>query len=149
MDEIDDPRITTFGRLVEAYALLGQGVDRELSEEVALPLLWYGVLLHIGRSPEGQRAMHELVNATAFTNGGVTRLVDRIERAGYVERRRCTTDRRVLYVRLTEIGWEVLRRATAVHLRGIQQHLVDVLGSEGVTALDRLLARLVEANTPA
>ena len=141
---IDDQRITTFGRLIEAHALLTKRLDQELSEAVGLPLLWYGVLLHLGRTPEGLRPMHELINATAFTSGGVTRLVDRMERAGYVVRTLCPSDRRVHYVGLTTSGRELLDRATVVHLRGIQEHLVDVLGTE-LDALDTLLLRLREA----
>lgn len=141
---IDDPRITSFGRLVEAHARLTDVLDKELQEAVGLPLLWYGVLLHVGRSPEGRRPMGELVDATAFTSGGVTRLVDRMERAGYVVRHPCPTDRRVQYVCLTDRGKDMLERATEVHLRGIQEHLVDVLGEDRVAELAGLLANLVQ-----
>jgi DNA-binding MarR family transcriptional regulator len=110
-----------------------------------LPLLWYGVLLHLGRSPGGFRPMGELVNATAFTSGGVTRLVDRIEQAGYVERRPCPDDRRVTYVGLTARGWDMLERASAVHVRGIQEHIMDALDEERVTQLDTILATLVQS----
>ncbi len=140
---IDDERITTFGRLVEAHAKLTHLLNEELEAAVGLPLLWYGVLLHVGRSPEGYRPMSELVNATAFTSGGVTRLVDRMERAGYVERRPCPTDRRVQYVGLTDRGRAMLERATEVHLRGIQEHVMDVLEAEEVAELDATLAKLV------
>ncbi|HWE60774.1 MAG TPA: MarR family transcriptional regulator [Chloroflexota bacterium] len=140
---IDDERITTFGRLIEAHALLTKRLDDELEAAVGLPLLWYGVLLIIGRTPNGFRPMHELINATAFTSGGVTRLVDRMEQAGYVERRPCPTDRRVHYVGLTARGCEMLARATEVHLRGIQQHIMAVLAPAEVAQLDALLARLV------
>ena len=143
---IDDERITTFGRLVEAFASLSKRLDDEMEAAVGLSLRWYGVLLHVGRSPGGVRPMHELVNATAFTSGGVTRLVDRMEAAGYVERRPCPTDRRVHYVGLTEQGREMLERATAVHLRGIQEHLMDVLSPAEVAGLDASLARLVAAS---
>ena len=101
---IDDPRITSFGRLVEAHAVLWQVLDQELEAGVGVPLIWYGVLLHIGRSPGGVRPISELIAATAFTSGGVTRLVDRMERAGYVQRRPCPSDRRVVYVGLTDRG---------------------------------------------
>lgn len=140
---IEDRRITTFGRLVEAYALLRHRLDDEMQAEVGLPLLWYGVLLHVGRSPHGVRPMRELTDATAFTSGGVTRLVDRMEAAGYVERRPCPTDRRVQYVGLTEKGREMLERASQVHLRGIQEHMLDRLSSGEVEKLDRLLCKLV------
>src|SRR5438309_5977226 len=108
---IDDPRITFFGRLFEAHARLTHLLNAELEAAVGIPLSWYGVLLLVGRSPEGVRPIGELINATAFTSGGVTRLVDRMERAGYVERSPCPSDRRVQYVGLTEAGWNLLERA--------------------------------------
>jgi DNA-binding MarR family transcriptional regulator len=140
---IDDGRITTFGRLVEAHAVLWHRLDRELQEAMGLSLLWYGVLLHLGRSPGGFRPMGELIGATAFTSGGVTRLVDRMEQSGLVERRPCPGDRRVHYVGLTERGRETLERATEVHLRGIQEHLIDTLSPEEATQLDAILGRLL------
>jgi DNA-binding MarR family transcriptional regulator len=140
---IGDARITTFGRLVEAYASLRQRLDDEMQAEVGLPLLWYGVLLHVGRSPAGVRPMSELTEATAFTSGGVTRLVDRMEAAGYVERRPCPTDRRVQYVGLTERGRGMLERASEVHVRGIQEHMLDRLSGGEVEQLDCLLYKLV------
>ena len=141
---IDDERITTFGRLFEAPAKLTHLLGQEMEAEVGLPLPWYGVLLHVGRSPAGVRPMGELVNATAFTSGGVTRLVDRMERAGLAERRPCPTDRRVQYVALTAAGQEMLERATEVHLRGIQQHMIGLLDQDEIRQLNAILARLVE-----
>src|SRR5947209_6368939 len=91
---IDDSRITSFGLLVETHALLTDVLGKELEGEVGLPLRWYGVLLHVGRSTNGLRPMNELIEATAFTSGGVTRLVDRMEAAGYVKRVPCPSDRR-------------------------------------------------------
>lgn len=151
MDEntvIDDSRITTFGRIVEAHAFLAHQLGHEMEEIVGLPLVWYGVLLHVGRSPGGVRAMSELVNATAFTSGGVTRLVDRIEQAGYVERRPCPTDRRIHYVGLTEKGREILNRATAVHVDGIQRHIIDRLAPCDVAKMEDILSSLVDGSHP-
>jgi DNA-binding MarR family transcriptional regulator len=140
---IDDRRITLFGRLVEAYASLRHRLDDEMQQEVGLPLLWYGVLLHVGRSPEGVRPMSELTEATAFTSGGVTRLVDRMEAAGYVERRPCPTDRRVQYVGLTDKGREMLERASEIHVRGIEERMLGKLAPGEAEELDRLLYKLV------
>jgi DNA-binding MarR family transcriptional regulator len=143
-----DRRITIFGRLVEAHELLSQRLGDELGAAVGLPLRWYGVLLHLGRSPGGLRAMNELVEATAFTSGGVTRLVDRMEQAGYVERRPCPSDRRVHYVGLTLLGRDMLERATRVHVRGIQTHIMEVLEAGEVPRLDDILVKLLTAAEP-
>ncbi len=144
---LDDARITTFGRLVEAYAFLTKTLDDEMEAAVGIPLLWYGVLLHLGRSPNGIRPISELIAATAFTGGGVTRLVDRIEQAGYVERRACPSDRRVTFVGLTERGRELLERASAVHIRGIQEHLVNMVGAADLERLDAILAKVAPRGT--
>ena len=143
---IDDPRITAFGHLFEAHAKLAHSLDAELVAAFGLPLLQYGVLLHLGRAG-GQRPMGELAAATAFTSGGVTRLVDRMERAGLVERRPCPTDRRVHYVALTDAGLAMLERATAVHLEGLQRHMIGVFAPDEVTRLDAILAKLLTPST--
>ena len=140
---LDDERITTFGRLVETHAKLSHVLEREMEAEVGLPLIWYGVMLHVGRSPGQVRPIGELINATAFTSGGVTRLVDRMEAAGLVERRACPSDRRVQWVGLTEKGHDVLERATAVHLEGIQEHLIDALREDEVENLNAILAKVL------
>lgn len=145
----EDPRITTYGHFVEAFAMLTKKLDDEMEMALNLPLLWYGVLLHLGRSPGGYCPISELVEATALTSGGVTRLVDRIEQAGYVERRPCPNDRRVTYVGLTTSGWDMLERASAVHVRGIQEQLVDALSPEELAQFDATLTTLIEARRPA
>ena len=133
---------------MEVSALLKRLLDQELEAALDLPLLWYGVLLHLERIPGGFCPISELITATAFTSGGVTRLVDRMEHAGYVERRPCPNDKRVTYVGLTGKGRAVLTRATAVQLAGIQRHLLDPLGPADAALLDVLLARLIAANAP-
>lgn len=143
---IDDERITTFGRLLEAHAKLWHQLDEELEAAVGLPLMWYGVLLLIARSPGGYRPISDLTLVTAFTSGGVTRLVDRMVRAGLVERRPCPSDRRVQYVGLTERGQDMLDRATEVHLGGIQEHVIDVLGADEAEVLASMLAKLVRCD---
>lgn len=140
---IEDDRITTFGRLIETHALLTHSLDNELRQAVGIPLLWFGVLLHVARSPNQIRPISELVAATAFTNGGVTRLVDRMEAAGLVERLPCPSDRRVHWVGLTEQGRDLLQRGAEVHLQGIQRRIVDVLDADERASLDAILVKLL------
>ena len=73
-------------------------------------------------------------------------MVDRMERAGYVERRPCPSDRRVQFVGLTDAGREMLDRATEIHLRGIQEHMIERLEPGEVAVMDLLLARLARGS---
>lgn len=139
---LDDDRITAAGLFAEAFGLVGVALEREMAREGALPLSWYAVLVRLGRTPGNRMRMSDLAAAVALTSSGTTRLVDRIEAAGLIERQPCPTDRRVSYAVLTDAGREVLARTTPIHLRGIQMHLVDVLEPDEYAAFVSALRRL-------
>jgi DNA-binding MarR family transcriptional regulator len=92
--------------------------------------------------------MSDLAHAVALTTSGTTRLVDRIEAAGLIERQACATDRRVAYAALTAAGRKVLEKATPVHVESIQRHVIDTLDADEVRDLERLLRKLRDANQP-
>jgi DNA-binding MarR family transcriptional regulator len=106
-----DPLVTTFGRLLEATHHLEDRLGRDLEASSDLPLTWFEVLLRLSRCPGGELTMGELSEQLALTSGGVTRLVDRMSAAGYVERRPCATDRRVQFTAITPDGRAALTPA--------------------------------------
>jgi DNA-binding MarR family transcriptional regulator len=144
---VDDDRITVVGLLAEANAALGCHFERELAD-VGVPLSWFEVLVRLGRTPGGRLRMSDLAHAVALTTSGTTRLVDRIEAAGLIERQACATDRRVAYAALTAAGRKVLEKATPVHVESIQRHVIDTLDADEVRDLERLLRKLRDANQP-
>ena len=54
----------------------------------------------VGR--EGPIAPTELARRLGFTTGGITTVIDRLERAGYVVRRPSATDRRRLVIEISD-----------------------------------------------
>jgi DNA-binding MarR family transcriptional regulator len=142
---VDDDRITVVGLQAEANAALGCHFERDLAG-VGVPLSWFEVLVRLGRTPGGRLRMSDLAHAVALTTSGTTRLVDRIEAAGLIERQSCATDRRVAYAALTEAGRKVLKRAAPVHVESIQRHVIDTLSADEVRDLERLLRKLRDAN---
>lgn len=140
---IDDRLITTFGRLVEAYSRLEQRLGPAMASQVGLPHAWFEVLIRLARSQDGQLTMSALAGEIALTTGGVTRLIDRMQVAGYVERRPCPTDRRVSYAGLTDSGREILDRAAAVHARNLRDVFAGFTERD-LTTLDNLLDRVRE-----
>ena len=127
---VGDERITVMGLLMETHGRLTRVLGAELEELSGIPLGWYDVLIRIGRSAEGRLTMTQLGAEVLLTSGGITRLVDRMAEAGYVERQNCPSDRRSVYVALTTAGRVKLEEATAVHLDGLQRHLVDPLDED-------------------
>jgi DNA-binding MarR family transcriptional regulator len=66
------------------------------------------VLATVSEAPEQRLKMGELAEQLVITRGGLTKLVDRLVKAGLLERTFCETDRRVSYATLTKAGTEML-----------------------------------------
>ncbi len=139
---VHDERITLMGLLMESNARLSRVLGAELEAACGLPLSWYDVMIRLGRSPDGHLTMTRLAGEVSFTSGGITRLVDRMVTAGYVERLSCPTDRRSVFVALTPAGSRMLETATAEHLRGLERHLIAPLDPTDRAALATALAKL-------
>lgn len=122
----DDPAIHAYGVTVEAVTRLNHLLDRRLREGCGITIAWFEALLRIGRSG-GSMTMGELATQLALTNGGVTRMVDKMAEAGLVAREACETDRRVSYAALTPLGVEVWSRATRMHLDDLREVFTDRL----------------------
>jgi DNA-binding MarR family transcriptional regulator len=72
------------------------------------PLPWYEVLATVAEAPEQRMRMGDLAESLVITRGGLTKLVDRLVKAGLLERTFCETDRRVSYATLLPAGIEML-----------------------------------------
>jgi MarR family transcriptional regulator, 2-MHQ and catechol-resistance regulon repressor len=138
---VDEPLITSWGRLVEAYSFLDRRLGKSLEAACGIPMAWFEVLLRLGRAEDDQLSMGALAEQVALTSGGVTRLLDRMVRAGYVKRRQCPTDRRIVYAALTPAGRGKVEEAAAVHARDLQEVFAAFAPHER-RLLDELLDRL-------
>jgi DNA-binding MarR family transcriptional regulator len=137
-----DERVVLFGLLLETNARLERQLGAALEDSVGLPLPWFEVLLRVHRSAGGYLSMSELAAQTVYSSGGTTRLVDRIEAQGLVERGACPNDRRAVHVRLTPRGEEVLTSAIAAHTEHLDRYVTSKLTAPERTALEGALRKL-------
>jgi DNA-binding MarR family transcriptional regulator len=86
--------------------------------------------------------MSELASRILASKSGLTRVIDRMEEAGLVERRRPAGDRRVIEIVMTPAGQKALADARAVHRRGINEHFAQHLSKRDVQALSRALEKV-------
>lgn len=142
LSDADREAITLMGLLVEAHARLVRVLGAEMEEACMLPLSWYDAMVRLRRSPGGFTTMSRLGGEVSLTSGGITRLVDRLVEAGYVERVNCPNDRRVVYVRLTPAGMAKVDEATAAHRQGLDRHLLAPLEAADRAALEQALRKL-------
>lgn len=137
-----DEALTLMGLFLEAHANLVRVLGTEMEEACGLPLTWYDALVRLRRTPGGFTTMTRLGNEVSLTSGGITRLVDRLVDAGYVERSSCPTDRRSVYVSLTPAGRAKVDEATVVHHRGLERHLLGLLTDDERACLEAAFRKL-------
>src|SRR5512132_2263054 len=114
-DLLADERLTTLGLLAETFVGLAARIEDDLARH-GVGGVEFEVLIRLARSPERRLRMSDLTAQTALTSSGVTRLVDRLEKAGLVERKACADDRRIVWTTLTDAGADLLERALPGHV---------------------------------
>jgi DNA-binding MarR family transcriptional regulator len=134
-------RLAVWRSFLEAHAAITQALAAELDTERDLPISWYDVLLQLTEAG-GRLRMQELAARMLVNKSSLTRLVDRMEVAGYVEREPSPEDGRGHYACITRDGREAQRRAAPTHLRGVQEHFARYLTDTDVVALQRVFAKL-------
>jgi DNA-binding MarR family transcriptional regulator len=139
-----DPRLAAWSAFLRAHARVVRELERELQAEQGMALTDYDVLVQLANAGERRLRMSELAERLLLSRSGVTRLVDRLEAGGLVERVSCDTDRRGQWASLTDAGYDRLRTASPTHLRGVASHFLDRLSGEELSALGRILSRLSE-----
>ena len=125
----------------ESALALNDLLDSELQQAVGIPQRWYDVLVHLEESPEGI-PMNELAERILYSKSGFTRVVDRMEEAGLVQRVRPENDRRSILVVLTDQGRNTMEQARRHHRHAIEQHFSRHLSDTDIKALTRALEKL-------
>lgn len=142
---ITDDALGVWADLLRFHRTVTDVLGRELAAAVGMPLTWFDVLVQLEAAPDGRRRMQDLAAAVVLSKSGLSRLVDRLEDAGYVERISCPADRRGTFAAVTPAGRAALRRARPVHLQGVAEHFADHLPPSDLRALGRILRTLLAA----
>jgi len=102
------PHGEAWGALTRTHAAVTGRLQEALAQGDFPPLPWYEVLATVADAPEQRIRMGDLAEALVITRGGLTKLVDRLIKAGLLERTLCETDRRVSYATLLPAGAALL-----------------------------------------
>ena len=120
---------------LRAHALLERQLDAELRSECGLTLKVYDALVQLSELPERRARMKDLAAALVYSQSGLTRVVDGMERDGLVRREVDPADRRAMQVVLTRAGQRALERAWPVHLRGVNEYWAQHLTTAQAQAI--------------
>ncbi len=129
--------------LLRVHATLVKALDAELERAHGLSLTSYEVLLYLNDSPEGRLRMHDLATSVLLSRSGLTRLADRLERDGFIEREACESDARGSFAVITDAGRQKLAGARVTHLDGVRRHFLAHLDDEAQDRLGEVWERVL------
>lgn len=141
-DRLSDDEIAAWKGMLRTHRDLVVSLDTRLEREHSLPLSSYEVLMVLADSDGGRARMGELAEQLLLSRSGLTRLVDRLVRQGWVERKPCEDDARGLYAAITRSGRAKLKRARPAHLDGVRELFLSRLSDSDLEGLARSWARL-------
>src|SRR3954452_6530005 len=142
-DTLSPTEMRAWRGLVRAHACLVKRLDARLEAEHGVPLSSYDVLNRLADTEGGKLRMHDIAAAVMLSRSGLTRLVDRLERDGLVERCSCENDARGAYAVITDAGRRRLAEAKVTHRAGIRSLFVEHYSEAELEQLAPLLERLL------
>ena len=134
-----------FARFLRAHAAVVRELSAELELEHGLTINDYEVLLRLARAKQRRMRRDDLVEEVLLSPSGITRLLQGLERAGWVEKATCESDARVSYAKLTDPGLAKLRAAAKTHVAGIQRVFLDRFDDDERATLVEFLSRIDSA----
>jgi DNA-binding MarR family transcriptional regulator len=131
--------------MLQVHAEVTQLLDAQMRAEHGMSVSAYEVLMFLAEAPDRRLRMSQIADRVLLSRSGLTRLVDRLQREGLIERVACADDARGAFAKLTPLGRERLAAARVTHLDGVRAMFIDLFSPEELALLgvswDRVLER--------
>lgn len=134
--------LSAWRRLLTAHSRATAAIEKDLEQGGVLPLSWYDVLYALYEAPNNCLRMHELADAVVLSRSGLTRLVDRLDKAGYVTRAPCPEDRRGQHAVLTAEGKAALKKTWPLYEKSIRDQFARHFSDAEARRISGLLERV-------
>jgi len=102
----------------------------------------YQLLAMLSEAPDHRLKMCDLAETLRLSRSGLTRRMDGVVKAKYVERIQDKDDRRVSFAHLTPKGYQYLRKIAPLHLRDVRTRVIDLLNDQEIKALGSAFAKI-------
>lgn len=129
-------------KFLTAHVMVIEYIERDLAAAELPPLSWYDVLFALSQAFDRKLRLHELAQAILLSRSNVTRLVDRLEGAGLIQRDICKSDRRGAFAVITAEGLAVLEQMWSVYESGIVKYFACHLDATEVKLFTKILNRM-------
>ena len=133
--------------IARAVLVVPRTLDSDLLAGCGLSLAEYIVLVNLSEAPGNSMRMQELAVESTLSPSGVTRLIERMERQGLVDREQAAEDARGMTATLTGAGLERLRDAYPYALASVRSNVIDHLDGFDLAAFAEAVGKFATAET--
>lgn len=127
-----------------SHAMLSRKIETALVGAGHPGLEVYDVLLRLELSDTHRLKMSDLASHILYSRSGLTRLVDRLVKLGWIERVACPMDRRSTYAHLTPAGLAAREAAWPIYRAAIQEHFGSRISDAEAQEIARVFGRFTD-----
>ncbi|MBM0741889.1 MarR family transcriptional regulator [Phormidium sp. CLA17] len=144
--QLNDLQSSVWRLFLTAHARLLERIELRLTQSDLPSLDWYDVLFTLKEAPDHRLRLSELADKVLLSRSNLTRLVDRLEKAGLLRRDACPSDRRGTFAVLTDAGLVMQQKIWLVYAEAIADYFACHLqNEEEIKTLQQVLSRLLIA----
>lgn len=141
-EKLNPKTIAAWRQMFKTHRLLLTQVEADFKAAGLPPLLWYDVLYALERAESEDLRQYEISEQIILSKHNLSRLLDRLQKKGLIQRDPCRVDGRGNCVLITEEGKKVLKNMWSIYARVIKTCFSDRLDIEDVAHLSDILLKL-------
>lgn len=145
---LSDGERAAWVRFTAVLELLPAALDLQLVRDSGLTHFDYFTLAMLSETPDRVLRTSALAARTNATLPRLSRVLSRLEAAGFVDRAPAVDDRRATDVTLTEAGWDKVVGAAPGHVGAVRRLVIDNLTPEQITQLSAISAAMLRQLDP-
>ena len=133
-----------WGGFLGTYARMNRMIEEDLQSHSRITHVEFEVLLRLSWSENKKMRIQDLAADSILTRSGISRMVERLEKAGLVKREEAPEDRRGAYAVLTEEGQTRFQKAIAAHVEFVRQNFLSLFNDKELNQMSAYWKRLEE-----
>lgn len=141
-DWLSDPEQRIWRTFLSANRKLQDHLGRDLQHKHNLSLADYEILVRLSESSKRRMRMSDLADVTLSSRSRLSHQVDRMVKAGLLERADCPDDRRGLFAVLTAEGFAALQKAAPDHVEGVRAYFLDLFTQRELATIGKLCGKV-------
>ena len=141
-NEFTELEQAAWGGFLETYSRMNRLVEEDLQEHAHITHAEFEVLLRLFFEEDQRLRIQELAARSILTLSGVSRLVERLEKAGLVTREAASEDRRGAYAVLTTAGAERFQTAALAHMTFVRKHFLSLFSQQELHQMSEIWKRI-------